>query len=189
MAVQFPRWRFTVDAFERMIEAGVFREDDRVELLDGEVVAMAALGRRHAEAVRNCNHGFSRRAGDGAVVDVQNPLDLRPHARPEPDVALLRPPQARYRGRLPTAEDVLLVVEVAETSLTTDRDAKVPLYARAGIPEAWLINLVHDVVLVYREPTADGYRVVQTIRRGETVSPLAFPDWAIPVDELLPAAA
>jgi Uma2 family endonuclease len=188
MAVQLPRWRFTVDHFERMIEAGVFQEDDRVELIDGEVVAMAALGLRHSESVRRCNRGLSRRAGDTAVVDVQNPLDLRPHARPEPDVMLLRAPDSRYFGRLPAAEDVLLVVEVAESSLATDRDQKIPLYARAGIPEAWLVNLIDDLIRVYREPTPDGYRVIQTARRGENISPLAFPAWAIPVDELLPAA-
>lgn len=188
MAVQLlPRWRFTVEDFERMIEAGVFKEDDRVELIDGEVVTMAALGLRHSEAVRNGNGLFARCAGRNAVVDVQNPLDLRPHARPEPDLALLRPPHARYRGRLPTAEDVLLVVEVADSSLTADRDVKMPLYARAGIPEAWLINLVNDVIWVFREPGADGYRVIQTARRGETIAPQTFPDWAIPVDDLLPA--
>src|SRR4051812_39115655 len=127
MAVQLPRRRFTVEEFERMIDAGVFLEHDRVELIDGEVVTMAALVLRHAESVRSCNDLFSERARGSAIVDVQNPLDLRPHARPEPDVALLRAPRARYRGRLPTADDVLLVVEVADSSLATDRDAKIPL--------------------------------------------------------------
>ncbi|HZR00732.1 MAG TPA: Uma2 family endonuclease [Chloroflexota bacterium] len=188
MAVQLPRWRFTVDEFERMIEAGVFKEDDRVELIDGEVVQMAALGWPHAESVMNCTEEFSIRARGLAVVNVQNPLDLRPHARPEPDLALLRPPRSRYRRNPPRAEDVLLVVEVADSSLATDRDVKIPMYARAGIPEAWLVNLVDDVIRIYREPTETGYRVIQTARRGETLSPLAFPDWAIPVDELLPAA-
>ena len=95
-------------------------------------------------------------------MDVQNPVDLPPYARPQPDLMLLRPPEALYSGRYPTAADVLLVVEVADTSPTYDRDTKIPLYARAGIPEAWLVNLVHGVILVYREPMADGYRVVQT---------------------------
>ncbi len=183
-----PKWRITVDQFERMIGAGVFAEDDRVELIDGELVTMAPLGVPHSESVRKCHWGFTRRAGDGALVDVQNPLDLRPYARPEPDVMVLRPPPSCYDGRLPTAADVLLVVEVADSSLASDRERKIPMYGRAGIPEAWLVNLVDDLVRIYREPTAEGYLVIQTARRGETLAPLAFPDWAIPVDEVLPAA-
>lgn len=190
MAVELlPRWQFSYEQFEQMIEAGVFDEDDRAELIYGEIVRMTPLGLPHSQSVRRCNGGFSSRAGETAIVDVQNPLDLRPHARPEPDVMLLRPPESRYIGRLPTAEDVLLVVEVADSSLVSDREVKLPLYARVGIPEAWLVDLIHDLIRIYREPAEDGYRVIQTARRGETVAPLAFPDWAIPVEELLPAPA
>jgi Uma2 family endonuclease len=188
MAVELlPNHRFTVDEFERMIAAGIFGEDESVELIDGELVTMAALGRRHAEAVRKHNAAFASRARDGAIVDVQNPMSLAPYGRPEPDVILLRPPLTRYDGRLPTAEDVLLVVEVADSSLATDRERKMPMYARAGIPEAWLVNLLDDLIRIYREPTGDGYKVIQTALRGETIAPLAFPDWRIPVDELMPA--
>jgi Uma2 family endonuclease len=190
MAVELlPKWRITVDQFEQMIDAGVFTEDDRVELIDGELVTMAPPGVPHAESVRRCHWGSARRAGNNALVDVQNPLDLRPYGRPEPDVMVLHPPQSRYDGRLPTADDVLLVVEVADSSLATDREVKIPMYGRAGIPEAWLVNLIDDLIRVYREPTAEGYRVIQTARRGETIAPLAFPDWSIPVDEVLPAAS
>lgn len=188
MAVQLPRWQFTVDDFERMIAAGILGEDDRVELVAGEVVAMAAIGGRHAESVFLISDSLVEKAGRRAHVWVQSPLSLPPYARPEPDLLLLRAPRARYRGRLPTAEDVLLVVEVAESSLIRDRDEKIPMYGRAGLPEAWLVDLVNDLIRLYREPTGDGYRIIQTARRGETIAPLAFPDWRLLVDDLLPDA-
>lgn len=187
MAVELSRRLFNVDEFLQMIEAGVFQPDERVELIDGEVVQMSPIGDPHAEAVMAGGTLFATQAGSAAVVNVQNPLRLGGRSRPQPDIALLRPPLARYRGHPPSAEDALLVVEVSETSLAHDRDVKMPAYARANIPEAWLVDLVHDLVRLYREPTPEGYQVIQTARRGETIAPAAFPHWRISVDDLLPA--
>jgi Uma2 family endonuclease len=184
---QLTKRLFTVADFERMIGAGIFAENERVELIDGEVVTMAPIGRRHFECVLALNALLTRRCGDLALVSPQSPLSLGELGRPEPDLALLYAPLARYRGRLAAVEDTLLLVEVAESSLAGDREEKVPRYARAGVPETWLVNLIDDAVLVYREPSPEGYRLVRTARRGDTIAPLAFPDWTIPVDEVLPA--
>ena len=186
-AAQLTKRLFTVADFERMIAAGIFAEDERLELIDGEVVTMAPIGRRHAECVWTLGRMLGRLAGELAEVNSQNPVALGEHGRPEPDVMLLRPPFARYRGRLPSTEDIFLLVEVADSSLVGDREEKIPRYARAGVPETWLVDLIDDVVLVYREPSPEGYRLVRTAGRGDTIAPLAFPDWAIPLDEVLPA--
>lgn len=186
MAVDLEKHLFTVAEFERMIAAGIFGEDDRVELIEGEVIHMAAIGRRHAECVRASAHELGRQAGASALVDVQNPIDLGPLGRPQPDIVLLRPGLERYRGRLPTAADVLLVVEVADTSLRSDRARKIPLYGRAGIPEAWLVDVVNDRLFVDTEPCPEGYRVTRTIFPGEVVAPTSFPHWQILLEDVLP---
>jgi Uma2 family endonuclease len=170
-----------------MIDAGVFGPDERVELIDGEVVAMAPIGDRHVESVLGFTNVFAEQSRGAAVISVQNPVELGQSSRPQPDLVLLRPPRSRYRGRLPSVDDVLLLVEVADSSLASDRGAKLGFYARAGIVEVWLANLIDDCLLVCREPSPEGYRLVRTARRGETVAPAAFPDWAIAVDEVLPA--
>jgi Uma2 family endonuclease len=185
MALQLNKWLITVDEFERMIEAGVYGEDDRIELIDGELVTMATIGLRHSAGVRNGNGALSR-LGDRAVVDIQNPLDLRPYGRPEPDIMVLRPPRSLYQTRLPTPADVLLIVEIAETSLAIDRDVKIPRYAQAGIPEAWLIDVTNGLIRLYRGPQADGYKIIQTVLRGGTIAPLAFPELTLAADDLLP---
>jgi hypothetical protein len=186
MAIQLTRRRFSVRDFEQMIATGVFAEHERVELIDGEVVEMAPIGVRHAEGVRNVADEAAARGRGACIVEMQNPVRLGDLARPQPDVALLRPPRARYQGRLPAAADLILVVEVSDSSLAYDREVKVPLYAQAGVPEAWLVNLTDDEIAVYRDPTPEGFRSTRILRRGETISPLAFPDWAIPVEALLP---
>jgi Uma2 family endonuclease len=186
-AAALTRRCFTVSDFERMIAAGIFAEDERVELIDGEVVTMAPIGRRHAECVWTLGRMLTRLSGDLAEVNTQNPIALGEQGRPEPDVMLLRPPFDRYRGRLPSTEDVFLLIEVADSSLRGDLEGRVPAYADAGVPEVWLVNLVDNVVLICRDPSPEGYRLVRTARRGETIAPLAFSGWTIPVDEILPA--
>ncbi|MGH7699531.1 MAG: Uma2 family endonuclease, partial [Gemmatimonadales bacterium] len=177
--------RFTVDEYHRMAEAGILDRDERVELLDGEIIVMSPIGSRHAAAVDRLNHGLTRRAGQRAIVRVQNPIVLGSHGEPQPDVCLLKPRADFYAGAHPRAEDVLLVVEVADTSDQDDRERKIPAYARAGIPEAWLVALPADAVEVYREPMPEGYREVRRLERGATLTPLRLPELTLAVDDVL----
>jgi Uma2 family endonuclease len=138
------RRRFTVHDYHRMAEAGILHEDDRVELIEGEVVEMTPIGGRHASCVAELTWLLSRQIGDELRLCVQNPVRLGEHGEPQPDLAVIR---ARdYKGSLPGPEDVMLLIEVADTSLSYDREVKLPLYARAGIAEAWLVDLSEEVV-------------------------------------------
>ena len=185
MAMPLQLHRFTVDEYHRMGEAGVFHEDDRVELIDGQVVRMTPIGGRHAGCVIRLTAFFAPAAGGTTNLSVQNPLVLGEHEEPQPDVVVLRHRADGYRARLPRAEDVLLVIEVSDTSLETDRRMKIPRYARAGIPEAWLLNLPSDRIEVHRDPTPQGYATVRVAERGETVTPLALPTVSLQVDDIL----
>jgi len=185
MALQLTRRRFTIDEYHRMAEAGILHEDDRVELIDGEIIEMTPIGGRHLDAVVSLNHACVIGLGDVARVSVQNPIQLVEGYEPQPDVSILRPRSGRPKGQVPRVEEVYFVVEVADTSLEIDRQKKIPHYARAGIPEAWLADLEHDLVEVYRDPTPDGYRTIRIARRGEKIAPLAFPDRPIAVADIL----
>ncbi len=184
-AAPISRHRFNVDEYYDMARAGVFSQDDRVELLEGEVVDMTPIGPGHAKRVKNLNQVFSIRLGVRALVSVQDPIRLGRGSEPQPDIALLAPRQDLYGTRHPGPEDVLLVVEVADSTVEFDRQVKIPLYARHGIPEAWLVNLVERRIEVYREPSADGYKAIRYAVVGDTISPLAFPDLMLKVDEIL----
>jgi len=178
--------RFTVDEFHRMAEAGILHEDDRVELLDGQIVEMSPINPPHAACVNRLNQLFAPLlAGRQASVSIQNHLVLSPHQAPQPDVAVLRYRADGYQTGHPRPADTFLVIEVADTSLASDRERKIPLYARAGIPEAWLANLAGDGLEICREPRAGTYTDVRTGRRGDTVSPLAFPNLVLRVDDIL----
>jgi Uma2 family endonuclease len=183
------RRRFTVDEYHRMAEAGILTEDDRVELIDGEVVQMSPIGARHAAAVKRCNRALSRAVGDRALVSVQDPVDLDPYNEPQPDVALLRPRADDYAGGLPGPADLLLVVEAADTSLAHDRQGKLRWYAATGVREVWLLDLPGDALEAHREPRPTGYALIRRYQRGERLAPEALPDLAVPVEDLLPPAA
>jgi Uma2 family endonuclease len=184
MALPLLRGPFTVDAFQRLAELGVLREDDRVELIAGQVVEMTPIGDSHASCVRRLNRVFARHLLEVAVIDVQNPVVLGAHDAPQPDLALLRPRADAY-PRHPRATDMLLVIEVADTSLAYDRDIKIPLYARAGIPEAWLVDVSAGQIQVYREPAGGEYASVRSVSRGDGITPLHFPNVTLSADEIL----
>ena len=187
MAVPLQRRLFTADEFERMAEAGIFDEDERLELLRGEIVAMSPISSPHAWCVNRLVRIFAR-LGDTVIVSVQNPVRLDGWSTPQPDLALLRP--GTSQARHPGPADVLLVVEVAGSSLAVDRGIKAPLYAQAGLVELWIADLVTDRLEVYRDPIPTGYRLVQVFGRGQRVSPLFAPDFLIDVDAILgPAEA
>jgi Uma2 family endonuclease len=201
MAVDVLRRRFTVEQYHQMAEHGILSPEDRVELLDGEIVEMSPIGPRHVHAVNRANRAFSRRVGDRAIVSVQNPVRLSDRSEPEPDLALLRPYVGGPTSRgLPGPGDVLLLIEVADTSAAYDRLHKLPQYARAGIPETWLLNLSgagspggrdtdgaegEPVLEAHRRPTPHGYSEIRLLRRGERIAPIALPEVEFPVDELL----
>jgi Uma2 family endonuclease len=186
MAVHLLKRRlFTVEEYYRMAEAGIISTGERLELIEGEVVAMAAIGSRHAACVDRLNYFLSQRVGGRALVRVQNPIRLDQFSEPQPDIALLRPRADFYAFAHPGPADVFLVVEVADTSAGFDRDVKIPLYARAGIPEAWLVDLTGDYVMVYRKPSVQVYQDVQRLQRGQSLSPEAFPDLILAVEDIL----
>ena len=186
MAVVLRRYRFTVDEYERLAQAGVLTQCDRVELLDGEIVEMTPIGDRHAGIVARLTSLFSRCLGDRSIVWAQNPVQLRVvRSIPQPDVVLVRARSDFYTTGKPGPDDVLLLIEVMDTSAETDRRVKLPLYARAGIAEAWLLDLTTDRIEVFRRPTANGYGETETLGRGERMAPRAFPDLSLTVDDLL----
>src|SRR5438876_1223929 len=185
MAVRLLPGPFTVDAYHRMAELGVLDEDHRVELLDGQIVEMTPIGGAHAACVIRLTDLLTRRTGSDTSVSVQNPVVLGERWEPQPDIAVLRRPGGLAGAWLPSPSDVLLVVEVADTSLERDRDVKIPRYAAAGIPEAWLVDLVGDAITVCREPCPGGYSEIVTLTRGEALRPLRLPGVAVAVAEVL----
>ncbi|WP_448377597.1 Uma2 family endonuclease, partial [Fervidobacterium sp.] len=150
------RHRFSVEDFHRMAEAGILSEDDRVELIRGEVVELSPVGKRHMAALKRLMDAlFPLQQERRALLQVQDPLRLSPDTEPQPDLALLAYRDDFYRDRVPEAQDALLVVEVAETSLDHDLEVKLPLYAKAGVPEVWVVDLVRDRVHVFRKPQGE----------------------------------
>ncbi|MCI0438386.1 MAG: Uma2 family endonuclease [Chloroflexi bacterium] len=184
MAVQVLHWRFTVEDYARMLESGILSEDDRVELIDGEVRAMAPISSRHAAAVRRLSELIRDRIGKRAIVSVQNPIRLNDYTEPQPDIAVLRRREDFYASAHPGPEDTLLVIEVADASAEYDREEKVPRYARAMIPEAWLADVEAETVTQYTEPDGTRYRHVRTWGRGQTIVSQSVSGIELSVDSL-----
>ncbi len=172
------RHRWTVADYHRLAEAGILGEDDRVELIEGELYEMAPIGSRHAGAVSYLNRILQQAAGNRGIVSPQNPIRLGERSEPQPDLALLRPRADWYRKDHPGPDDVLLVVEVADATAAWDREVKLPLYARHGIPEAWLVDLEAGRLEIHREPGPEGYRRIQRLPLAEAraVRPAALPE-------------
>lgn len=164
--VERARRAFSVSDYYRLAEIGVLKEDDRVELIEGDIFEVSPIGERHAGCVLKISVHLSRQLGDSAFVNVQNPVRLNDFSEPVPDVAVLKPRADFYAEAHPTPEDVLLVVEVADTTVRFDRTVKVPLYARTGVPETWLVNLSRNEVEVYSRPENGVHQQVRRVRRG-----------------------
>lgn len=169
------RYRLSVEDFHRMGEAGIFREDDHIELIDGELIEMTPIGSRHAAMVGRLTRALVSLVQDRAIVWVQNPLRLERDSEPEPDLALLRPRADYYEQRLPSAVDVLWLIEVMDTSQGYDREVKIPLYARHGIPEVWLVDLPLERLEMYRKPAGNSYLQVDILTSG-ALCPVELPD-------------
>ena len=164
-----------------MSEVGVLSPDERVELIDGELYTMTPPSSQHAGHVNWLAKQLERAFGDSAIVSTQNPLILSEYRLLEPDLTLLRPKNSFYIDAHPTAADVLLAVEVSLTSLSFDREKKLPLYAEAGVSELWIVDVEHELVEVYWEPAGNRYRYSLLVRRGEKVAPRAFSEAEISV--------
>jgi Uma2 family endonuclease len=186
MAVELKRRLFTIEEFQRMGETGILDEDERVELIEGEIVEMTPIGPPHASVVARLVALFAARLGVRAIVWPQNPFVLRPQTSQfQPDLALLRPRADFDSSRHPEPTDALLVVEVMDSSMARDRRVKLPIYARAGIDEVWLVHAVASTVEVCRDPRGSDYRNRGVLERSATVAPLAFPDLALTVADIV----
>jgi len=185
MTIPLRRRRFTVDDYYRMAAAGVLGEDDRVELIDGEIIEMSPIGSRHSGYLNRLNRCFVRGVGERAVVAVQNPVRVSDLSEPQPDIAVLAPRDDSYTAAHPRPADVLLLIEVADSSLLYDRELKAPLYALSGIREFWIVDVEARRIVVFRDPAPDGYRAEFVAGPGDTIHPLAFPDLAVAVSEIV----
>lgn len=184
------RHRVTVSDYYKMAEAGIFGEDDHVELIDGEIVDMAPIGSRHGGTVKLLTQYFSAAAGKQAIVSVQDPLHLDDRSEPEPDLMLLKPRADFYAAAHPEATDVLLLIEVGETTARFDREVKLPLYARHGVAEVWLINLDTRQIEICRSPLPDtsdyAERIILTTGH---ITPRLLPDCQLDAGTLFPWSA
>ncbi len=179
------RMRFTRADYYRMAEVGILPSDARVELLDGDVVRKSPAEPRHGGVVDQLTAFFVPRVTGKAIVRVQGAIALSDTSEPEPDLALLKPRKDFYRSGHPGPKDVLLIIEVAESSLEQDLDTKLRLYAKAGIPEYWVIDLNRDVLMVHRDPAGQRYAAVSEHDSSARVSPAAFPDLSLDLQNLL----
>ena len=182
---QIKNFRFTISQYHQMSEAGILSENDKVELINGEIIEMSPIGRRHTACVNRLNSVFSELLGKKVIVAVQNPILLNNLSEPEPDIALLKPRTDFYESGHPQPQDIFLLIEVADSSIEYDRDVKIPLYASSGITEVWLVDIYQQVIIVYRYPSENGYRDIQTLSRGEKLSISAFPENNLLVDDIL----
>jgi len=181
---ELPRHRWTVDEYHRMGEVGLLDPDVRVELLDGEVVEMAPIGVLHAAVSNRLTRLLVVSVGERAIVAVGNPVRLNLHSEPRPDFAVLRP-RADYETRGPRPKDVLLAVEVSDTTLRRDRRVKLALYARAGIGEFWIVNLETRELEIYRSPAGDTYATVERQGPGDIATIDALSGVTVAISQIL----
>lgn len=180
----FTTHRFTVGEYRRMGETGIFQPDARVELVEGEIVEMSPIGKRHAACVARLTRALTFSLNLVALVWAQNPVELGDYSEPQPDLTLLKPRDDFYENAKPRPEDVLAVIEVSDTTLEYDRRVKVPLYARAGIPEVWIINLVDERVEMFADLSSGAYQMTVVFSRGEEVQSRTLAALRLDVSEI-----
>ena len=179
-----PLARITAVQFHAMIQAGIYTEYDKIELIDGLLFKKMSIGSPHAALVNALNFALVRRLGGQAIIAVKNPLAINEYSEPEPDISVRKPRPDFYRAAHPGPQDVLLVVEVADTSLVSDLNAKIPLYAAADVPEAWLVNINEGCITVFTKPDGAVYQETKVFKSGDTVPVPGFADVTIPLSEL-----
>jgi len=183
--MQLLKRKFTIKDYYKMAESGIFTENDRVELIRGEIIEMSPIGRRHAVCIILLETVLSEKLRKRALISIQNPIQLDDTSEPQPDVVLLKNPIDTYRKRHPQPADIFLIIEVADTTVKYDREVKIPLYAEANIPEVWLVDINNNCAEMYRQPTPDGYQNMQKFTGEQSLSILAFPDIMITVNEII----
>ena len=186
MAIEISKRLFDVRDYYRMAEAGILQEGDKVELIEGEVLAMSPIGSPHSAAIDRAARALMKLSGDAAIVRIQGPVRLDDYNEPQPDIALLRPKKDFYAAGHPSPPDILLIVEIAQSSLQFDQTIKLRLYGRAGVPEYWVSDIQHDRLFAYSDFEADSYRTIRELHRGDFIAPKLLPERQIPVDSLLP---
>ncbi|HEX8774386.1 MAG TPA: Uma2 family endonuclease [Pyrinomonadaceae bacterium] len=185
MVQQLAKHWITVDEYERMGEAGIFHPDSRLELLEGEIYEMSPIGSSHAACVKALSFLLNQLFGGTLLVSTQDPIRLNDFSEPQPDIALLRWRDDFYRHAHPVPTDVLLVIEVADTTVDSDRRVKIPLYARAAIKEVWLVNLPAEQIEIYAEPAGDAYQIIQQVKRGEQARAHSISELVVSCDDVL----
>jgi Uma2 family endonuclease len=185
MPIRVEKRRFSVHEYHRMAEVGILSEDDHVELIAGEILEMSPIGSRHAACVGRLNRLLNRLVELDAIVRVQDPIRVDGYSEPEPDVALVKPRGDFYSREHPGPGDVLLLVEVADTSVERDLEVKLPLYTRAGIPGAWLLDLPAERIEIHSRPDSGEYRETVRMKRGETIASRTIPGLEVAADDIL----
>lgn len=176
---------FSVREYEELIATGFFTGKKRVELIEGELIEKMTQGDPHIGCINRLNRIFMRNLSDDFIVSVQNAIVVNPYSAPEPDVAILRFREDFYASGKAKPEDVLLVIEVSDSTVRYDRQTKMPLYARAGIEEAWLVNLPRKVLEIHRSPVNGKYEVAQKLGKNESIAPLSLPELQLKVAEII----
>lgn len=182
MSLQVAKHFFTVAEFERMGKAAIFSEDARLELIEGEIVESSPIGSRHAACVKRLSRFLNQATSDTAIISTQDPIQLDDFTAPQPDIALLRLKDDFYESAHPKPQDVLLVIEVADTTVDYDRLIKLPLYAKAGIPEVWIINLPAELIEIYATPINGAYQAATQVKKNEQVQAQTLSSLSIPAD-------
>jgi Uma2 family endonuclease len=182
---QIQRYRFSLDDYHSMVEAGVLKADQRVELIEGEVVEMSPIGKLHASCVKRLNALLAARLNQQAIIGIQDPVQTGSFSEPQPDVGLLKYREDFYAARHPRPKDILLVIEVADRTIDYDREVKIPLYARAKIAQAVIANLSPGVVEVYTKPLRGTYTQAKELKGGQALKLQKLPELALTVDEIL----
>ncbi|BAY62032.1 hypothetical protein NIES22_20990 [Calothrix brevissima NIES-22] len=185
MTVQLLRRKFTVEQYHKMLESGILTEDDRVELIRGEIIEMSPIGTKHAACVNRLINLLVQLLGKRVIVAAQNPITLNNNSQPQPDVALLKPRDDFYATAHPQPQDIFLLIEIADSTIEYDREQKIPLYAEGNIIEVWLVDINEQIIEVYQQPTAAGYQLMQKFASGQTLSIPGFSDVNISVNKIL----
>jgi Uma2 family endonuclease len=186
MSTEITRRLFTTRDYHRMGEAGILTPEDRVELIYGEIVAMTPPGPPHGSGVDRATRELVLTLGDKAIVRVQGAVELNDYNEPEPDIVLLRPKDDFYYGKQPGPGDIFLVVEIADSSLSYDRNVKAKLYAETGVPEYWLADIKRGILFAYSDSNGIAYRLVRQFHRGDVLAPALLPDCKIRLAVFLP---
>lgn len=183
MATPIPRRQFTVEEYYRMAETGILAPDERVELIEGEIIEMSPIGPRHADCVDRIAEIIREKLGRTIYLRSQNPIRLSNYTEPEPDITIAK--RADYSARHPQGDDIYLTIEVSDSTLEKDRTLKQKIYANANIPEFWIVNLPEDVIEAYRNPAGDVYQEVRRFSREDNISPSQLPDLVLTGEEIL----